>query len=52
MRGATYTPPEKEEAPVEKPADKPRVRARTKKGQFQPDDPATPENEAWEEPKE
>jgi hypothetical protein len=53
MRGATYTPFDAEvEQPEEKPAEKPRVRARNKKGHFQADDPATPENEAWEEPKE
>ena len=49
MRGATYTPPDE---PVEKPVEseeKPRVRARNKKGHFLPDDPSTPDvNEAWE----
>jgi len=48
----TFTPAK--ETPPEKPAqpEKPRVRARTKKGHFQADDPATPENDAWEAPTE
>ena len=47
MKGAKYTPvEEKDDAP------KPKVRARKSKGQFKADDPQTPENEAWEPPKE
>lgn len=53
-----FVPPSKEELarrgvgvePVK--AEAPKRRARKEKGQFQADDPKTPENEAWEEIKE
>lgn len=51
MRGAKYTPPTGDEKATEPVQHK--VHARTKKGQFQADDPDTPDvNEAWVETKE